>query len=167
MSKQGQHPTSPAERVSETDRQALDRFRHDLADVRGELDALQQDAHTTIAEVKEAFRPVAPLTDSAHALSAAIRDLEYRLKTFAQKGKPLYLGPPPVPLGDRLIVTALFLLGLFVVGLLLFGWPADRPPRRDVAPLILPPPILDPLPPPREIVPPLAPVPQRDPSEVR
>ena len=170
MSKQG-HDTSPIGQGREADRQALDRFRQNLSDARGELDALQRDAQATIAEVREAMGPVGPLTDATRALSMAIQDLECQLQTFAQRGTPVYLGPPPATRGGGLMVTLFFLLGLCgVMGWVLFGADPDPPARSIIrlpddpllprrAPLPADPADLVPVPPPPA---PVAPLPRRD-----
>ena len=172
MAKQGQD-TRPAEGVTEAQRGALDRFRHDLSDARGELDALKQEAQATSAAVTEALGPVVPLTESARALSTAIESLEWQLQRFAQQGTPLYLGPPPARPGPGVALVLLVLCGLVGLGWVLFGpEPAarfpdlDRPAVRDPLPRRLspapapadPPAVLDPVPPPA----PVAPGPRRD-----
>lgn len=165
MAKQGED-TRPAAGVTEAQRGALDRFRHDLSDARGELDALKQEAQATSAAVTEALGPVGPLTESARALSTAIESLEWQLQRFAQQGTPLYLGPPPARPGPGVALVLLVLCGLVGLGWVLFGpepaarFPAlDRPAVRDLLPRRLSP---APVPAPAAPVEPVAPVPRRD-----
>lgn len=157
MRKQGQPPASPAAPVSEAEWEALENFRRDLSHARADLDALKYEVHATMAEVTEVLRPVDPLTGSVRGLSLAVERLESQLQTFAHRGTPMYLGPRPAPLGDRLIVALFFLLGLCGVGWMLFGAALERPgqaimrlpdapPPRPRDRPVLPPPVAEPPP---------------------
>lgn len=161
MAKQGQHPA--ADRVSEAEWEALDNFRRDLSHARADLDALTHDARATMAEVTEVLRPITPLTTAARGLSLAVERLEDQLRAFAHRGTPVYLGPPPAPLGDRLIVALFFLLGLCGVGWMLFG--PDLDPPRSTLSRSYDPTDLAPVPPPRRIVPAPPPMPALPPGE--
>ena len=131
MAKQGQDPSTAAP-VSEADRWALDHFRHELSDARGELDALKREAQATVAEVTEALGPIGPLTESARGLSTAIGRLEWQLQRFSQQGTPLYLGPPPARSGPGMGLVLLVVCSLVVLGWLLLGPdPAARFPDLD------------------------------------
>lgn len=167
MAKQGQQPDNPAAPVSEADRWALDHFRHELSEARGELDALKRDAQATVAEVTEALGPIVPLTESARGLSTAIERLEWQLQRFSQQGTPLYLGPPPARSGPGMGLVLVVVCSLVVLGWLLFGPdPAarfsdlDRPalPRR-LSPAPPPPASADRVPRPEPADPPLHPAP--------
>ena len=137
MSEAADTPDRPdAGPLSEAEATELICLREQIAGALRDLRALRQEAR----QIDTTRYSIDTLTDSVAALSSATQDLNTQLKTFAAEGKPLLTIRPPVPLRDRLIVAAFFLLGLFVVGMLVFK-PAAAPPPSDA--ILLPPRVSD------------------------